>query len=196
MTIDYAVNIMNVYKRALFCDIVNGTGWYARARDLALELSPDDVWKGAGVLAAFSPMKAWPDNIRLAREAFATGTARGHFPVQCAKAQAIMAGADVLSTLNGRKTVSFATAIATGGRGEIATIDGHAYDAAHGISHMWDSRRINKGEFDAIAAAYREVADYLGLAVNDLQAIVWVTWKRLKWKRPKKTHKGMVVNAA
>jgi hypothetical protein len=178
--IDYAVNIMGVYKRALFCEIVNGTGWYARARALALELSPDDVWRGAGVLAALSPLKQWDLNVDLARQAFANGQARGHFTGQCIKANRIMAGENPLDVLGGQKTTSFCVAIATGGRGKIATIDGHAYDAAHGLSHKWETRRINKGEFDAIADAYAEVADYLGLAVNDLQAIVWVAWKREK----------------
>jgi hypothetical protein len=178
--IDYAVNIMNTYKRATADEIADGTGWYARARDLALELYPNDVWRGAGVLAALSPLKSWPLNVELAREAFATGEARGHFPAQCDKANRIMAGADVLSTLNGKKTVSFAIAIATGGRGEVATIDGHAHDAAIGESYAWETRRINKSTFDEMDAAYREVADYLGLAVNDLQAIVWVVWKREK----------------
>lgn len=182
--IDYAVNIMNVYKSALFCERMNGEGWYARARDLALELSPGDVWRGAGVLAAFSPLKTWGEgkgeNITLARQAFATGKATGHFGSQCAKAQRIMAGEDPLDVLGGKKTLSFCVAIATAGRGEVATIDGHAYDAAMGMSHMWETRRINKGDFDAMAAAYAEVADYLGLAVNDLQAIVWVAWKRIK----------------
>lgn len=171
---------MSVYRRALFCEIVNGTGWYARARDLALELSPDDVWRGAGVIAALSPMKEWSLNVRLARDAFATGKATGHFGGQCAKANRIMAGENPLDVLGGKKTLSFCEAIATGGRGEIATIDGHAYDAAMGKSHAWETRRINKGDFDTIASAYREVADYLGIAVNDLQAIVWVAWKREK----------------
>lgn len=180
MTTDYAVNIMSVYKSALFCERLNGEGWYARARDLALELSPDDVWKGAGVLAALSPFKEWSINVRLARQAFDTGVATGHFTGQCNKANRIMAGEPVLPTLNGKKTVSFCVAIATAGRGEVATIDGHAYDAAHFQSHAWESRRINKGDFDEIAAAYAEVAEYLDLAVNDLQAIVWVAWKRMK----------------
>jgi hypothetical protein len=184
MTTDYAVNIMSVYRDSLFCERLNGEGWYARARDLALELSPDDVWKGAGVLAAFSPLKTWGEgkgeNITLARQAFATGEARGHFGSQCAKANRIMAGEHPLDVLGGKKTLSFCVAIATAGRGEVATIDGHAYDAAMGYPHAWESRRINKTDFDEIAAAYLEVAEYLGLAVNDLQAIVWVAWKRMK----------------
>lgn len=181
MTIDYAVNIMATYKRATPAEIADGTGWYARARDLALELSPGDVWRGAGVLAALSPLKSWPQNVLLAREAFATGEARGHFPRQCSKANRIMTGEHSLDVLGGKKTTSFCIAIATSGRGEVATIDAHAHDAATGQSHKWAERPvITKGRFNAMDAAYREVAEYLGIAVNDLQAIVWVVWKREK----------------
>jgi len=180
MTTDYAVNIMNTYKRATSEEIADGIGWYARARDFALELSPDDVWRGAGVIAAMSPLKSWPENMRLAREAFVNGVARGHFPGQCDKANRIMAGEDPRVVLGGPKTTSFCIAIATGGRGEVATIDAHAHDAAMGESHAWGKRLLSKGKFNAMDAAYREVADYLGLAVNDLQAIVWVVWKREK----------------
>lgn len=177
---DYAVNIMTVYKSALFCERLKGEGWYARARDLALELYPDDVWRGAGVLATMSPMKEWSENIRLARLAVATGKATGNVPNATGPCQKILDGMSWDDAMNGPKTRSFCIAIATAGRGEVATIDAHAYDAAHFQSHLWATRRINKGDFDAIASAYREVGDYLGLAVNDLQAIVWVAWKRMK----------------
>lgn len=187
MTTDYAVNIMSVYRDSLFCEKVDGTGWYARARNLALELSPEDVWRGAGVLAALSPWKQWDQNVIIARRAFETGVATGNMPGHNAIAQRILDGEHPLDVMGGQKTRSFTIAIATAGRGEVATVDGHAYDAAHLQSHAWESRRINKGDFDEIAAAYAEVADYLGLAVNDLQAIVWVAWKRMK----KRSRRGM-----
>lgn len=181
MTIDYAVNIMATYKRATPAEIVDGTGWYARARDLALELSPDDVWRGAGILATLSPMKEWAENVRLARLAVATGKATGNVPSATVPCQKILDGMSWDDAMNGQKTRSFCIAIATGGRGEVATIDAHAHDAATGESHQWAKRpHITKGRFDAMDSAYREVAEYLGLAVNDLQAIVWVVWKREK----------------
>lgn len=179
--IDYAVNIMATYKRATPAEIDDGTGWYARARDLAIEIAPDgDVWNGAGVLAALSPLKQWDENVRLARLAFSTGKATGHVGQHCVKAQRIMDGEPTLDVLRGPKTRSFAIAIATGGHGEVATIDRHAHDAAMDEVHTNGERTIGKRKFDAMDAAYREVAEYLGLTVNDLQAIVWVVWKREK----------------
>lgn len=181
MDIDYAVNIMATYKRATGDEIADGIGWYARARDLALELCPDDVWKGAGILATLSPMKEWPENVRLARLAVATGKATGNVPSATIPCQKILDGMSWDDAMNGQKTRSFCIAIATAGRGEVATIDAHAHDAATGLTPKWSERpAINKGLFNSMDAAYREVAEYLGLAVNDLQAIVWVVWKREK----------------
>jgi hypothetical protein len=178
---DFAVNIMAAYKRATPAEIADGTGWYARAREIALEISPDDVWRGAGILATLSPMKEWSENVRLARLAVATGKATGNVPSATGPCQKILDGMSWDDAMKGPKTRSFCIAIATAGRGEVATIDAHAHDAAMAQSHAWAARpTITKGTFNAMDAAYREVAEYLGLAVNDLQAIVWVVWKREK----------------
>lgn len=184
MPIDYAVNIMQTYKRATPVEVADGTGWYARAREIALQLYPDDVWRGAGVLATLSPMKEWSENVRLARLAVATGKATGNVPSATIPCQKILDGMSWDDAMNGQKTRSFCIAIATGGRGEVATVDAHAHDAAVGQSHKWADRpTITKGKFNDMDYAYREVADYLGISVNDLQAIVWVVWKREKKNR-------------
>lgn len=180
MTIDYAVNIMSTYKRATPSELLDGIGWYARARDLALELTPDNVWIGAGVLSALSPFKRWDINVRIARVSISTGIAQGNMPMHNAIAQKVIDGVPTLDAINGPKTRSFAIAIATGGNGAIATIDRHAYDIAMAKIHTDKERKINKTVYREMAAAYQECGDYLGIAVNDIQAITWVTWKREK----------------
>lgn len=181
MTIDYAVNIMATYKRALFCEIVQGSTWYADAHALALELSPEDPWKGAGVIAAFSPRQPWPLNVRNARRAFETGVATGHTRVMCGIAQRILDGEPTLEVLKGDKTRAFAAGIATAGNSDIACIDRHAHDIAMGHHDFTDeTRTIGKVKYREMAAAYAEVADYLGLPVCQVQAITWLTWRRTK----------------
>lgn len=180
---DYAVNIQACYRRAWLCEQINGIAWYPRAQALALELSPNDVWRGAGVISALSPMKRWPINVVLARNAFETGRVTGHMGRECAKAQAILDGAHPLDVLGGDKTRSFAIAIATGGNGSIATIDRHAHDIAMARVFTDKTRSIGKRKFAAMSDAFREVAEYNGITVNALQAVTWVTWKREKGDR-------------
>lgn len=181
MTIDYAVNIMAVYRRALFCERVKGAAWYREAHEIAVELSPDNVWRGAGVIAAFSPRQPWPLNVRNARRAFATGEATGHTRVMCRIAQRILDGEDALEVLKGDKTRNFTMAIATAGKSNVATIDRHAHDIAMG-SHEFtdDTRNIGKAIYADMATAYREVAEYVGESVNTIQAVTWLTWRREK----------------
>jgi hypothetical protein len=180
MPIDYAVNIMSTYRRALLCERIGGARWYANAQALALELSPDDVWRGAGVISALSPFKQWPVNVRIARKSFQTGIAQGNMPGHNAIAQRILDGEHPFDVMRGDKTRSFAEAIATAGNGTIATVDRHAHDIAMARVFTEKERKITKRLYRDMAAAYHEVADYTELSVNVIQAITWVTWRREK----------------
>lgn len=175
MTPDYAVNIMSVWNRAP--ESARAYDWYGMAQNLATELADGDTWKGAGVLSALSPRKRWPTNVKIARMSFETGIAQGNMPMHNAIAQKILDGIPALTAIRGPKTTSFAIAIATAGNGEIATIDCHAHDIAMGRVCAEKERNINKGTYDAMAAAYREVADYLGVAVNRVQSVTWELWR-------------------
>lgn len=183
---DYAVNIMRVWKYATPEDIAKGIAWYHDAMLLASDIAGGDVWKGAGVLSAFSPRQPWPINVRNARTALFWGTAAGHRPAlhtrqQVKTADRIIRGAHPLDVMKGDKTRSFAEAIATGGHGTIATIDRHAHDIAEGHADFTDvTRAIGKVKYRNMAAAYAEVADYVGHSVNIVQAVTWEAWRRNK----------------
>jgi hypothetical protein len=179
--IDYAVNIQNVYRRADDTDMREGMAWYGEAHTIALEAG--DVWRGAGVLACFSPRKRWKFNVIDARRAWESGTAFGHNPRlhtdnMCGLAQRILDGEHPLDVLKGDKTRSFAEAIATAGEGRIATVDCHAHDIAMGRVCREEERDLGKRNYRAIALAYAEVAEYNAVSVNRVQAVTWVRWKR------------------
>src|SRR6478736_3422310 len=110
---DYVTNILAVYARATESERANGTVWYREAQALALDMSGGDAYRGAGVLAAFSPMQKWDINVRNARNAFATGVATGHTRAMCAIAQRILDGEYAMDVLKGDKTRAFCDAIAT-----------------------------------------------------------------------------------
>lgn len=176
----YEQNIQRVLDMATLGELVEGDQWYNEAYILARELSPNDVWRGAGVIAAFSPMCPWNRNVKLARQAFATGVATGHTKATCATVNRILSGEHPLDVMGGDKTRSFCEAIATNGRGSIATIDRHAHDIAMGRPMTDDERKIGKRVYREMSDAYSEVARTNGLTVNSAQAITWVVWRRRK----------------
>lgn len=176
----YVENVLAVLSYATDEEWREGTSWYADAHALALELSPDDVWRASGVIAAFSPMKRWETNVSLARRAFSTGTATGHTRAMNGLAQRILDGEPPMSVLKGDKTRSFCEAIALEGMGDIATIDRHAHDIAMGCVFREDDRTIGKRLFRAMSDAYHVAARESSLSVNQIQAVTWVTWRRMK----------------
>jgi len=176
----YVNNILATYARATDAEVLEGLSWYSDAHALALELSPDDVWRGAGVIAALSPMKAWKTNVMLARRAFDTGVVTGHTTTMNAIAQRILDGNDPMVMLKGEKTRAFCAGIATNGTTDMVTIDRHAHDVAEFKVHTDDSRSIGKRLYREMAAAYSDAADILGKSACQTQAVTWVAWKRLK----------------
>lgn len=174
---EYVQNILDVYARATDEHKAAGMAWYDNANSLALELSPNDVWRGAGVIAAFSPVCPWSRNVKLARNAFETGIASGHTKAMCSIAQRILDGEHPLDVMNGDKTRAFTAAIADPANSTIATIDRHAHDIAMGVKHADNDRKIGKVVFRTMSAAYVEAASILGIGVAQVQAITWVAWR-------------------
>lgn len=176
----YSENIAACLARATADEYTAGMVWYNDAHNLALELSPKNVWRGAGVIAALSPLKTWNLNVRLARNAFDTGIVTGNIGIHNAIGQRILDGEHPLDIMRGDKTRNFATAIATNGKADIATIDRHAFDIAMNQVFTDKTRKIGKRIYRDMAAAYSVAADEAGISVNQIQAITWVTWRREK----------------
>jgi hypothetical protein len=176
----YVENIIATFQSASAEQIAAGMAWYHQAHMLALELSPGDPWRGAGVIAAFSPMQHWDVNVRNARNAFATGVASGHTKAMCSLAQRILDGEFALDVLKGDKTRAFCAAIADPDGSTIATIDRHAHDIAMGRVFTDAERKIGKRLFRELSAAYADAAALLGIGVAQLQAATWVAWREAK----------------
>lgn len=179
-------NITKTFRLVSESDFHDGMAWYARARALALELSPDDVDKGAGVIAALSPMNSWPRNLVLAREVFA-----GQIPAtlykNSAKAVRIYNGEPALDVLSGPKVVSFFLNIMGVECAESVTIDRHAIDIACGrVQSDIDRAKAIAGKngYQALVNEYIRAAKILSketgghISGAQLQAIVWVYWRR------------------
>lgn len=158
-----------------------GRQWYPVAHSLALILGDGDARKGAGVIAALSPLKRWKDNIKLATDA-AEGNIHGHTRVTLTKVQAILEGGDPLEVLpEGSKTWNFYRAILDPDDPDTVVIDRHAHDVAVGRRYNEEPRGLdNKRRYALIALAYRLATRKLqvilklpDLVTNVTQATVW-----------------------
>ena len=174
-------NILSAYAAASDDDITYGMSWYDDARAIASSLSPNDVSRGAGVIAALSPMTSWPLNIRRASEVFTTGTTAG-LKRNVDKAMRIYNGEDALSVLSGPKVRSFYLNIMGVDSVESVTVDRHAIDVACGRVLSDKDRAIairGKNGYATVARMYIDAAGIIGnLTGAQLQAIVWVYWRR------------------
>lgn len=177
----YAENVVSVYRRASDAEHAEGMTWYNEAYNLAVSLSPGDPWRGAGVIACYSPLTPWWRNVELATDSLTSGVARRDFlPVMSAQAQRILDGEHPLDVLGGDKVRAFASAIATNGASDVATIDRHAHDIAMGRVFTDAERKIGKRLFRVMSAHYREAAAEVGIRTAQIQAITWVVWRREK----------------
>ena len=172
-----ADNVRNILDLATVTEQVEGANWYHGAQRIADELGGD---RGAGVLAAMSPLMSWPKCVELARRMVRTGIWAGGLPRNCDKARRIWQGAEPLTVLRGHKVRAFYRGIM--GDADAVVIDRHAFDIVLGrVTDDATRRRLGlAGQYERFAAPYRTVARERGLAACDVQAITWLTWRRLK----------------
>lgn len=178
----YVENILSVYRKASDADCITGRLWYRSARELAAQVGKGDVDKGAGIIAALSPMVTWKESVRLASNGVRTGKFTGHFGANCRKALRIFHGELPVNVLGGCKVRAFYFCIASGGECDHVCVDRHAAVIASGreLSDAERKSTLRGRRYDEFATAYREAASYVGLKPSELQAITWVTWRRLK----------------
>lgn len=176
MTITYAENIVGLYALASDEQREAGMSWYQIARDLAWEISPDDVRLGAGIIAVYSIQRAWNNNVTAARQTMATGIPYPGLSMVVGKAQAMLDGDEPFSLL-GTKTFAFASNIV--GEDSVVTVDRHARDIAFGAVQS-KNPAINKTLYAEIADAYILAASAFNISPADMQAVTWVVWRDRK----------------
>ena len=179
-------NIITRFDSIDLADVSAGIEWYADAREFCITLAAECGYTAAqvaGVVAAVSPLNSWESNKRLAERIVRAGggIASGYLPLGLRKADAILAGASALRTLNAQKTSNFWLAITSGGRRGIC-IDRHAHDIAMGRLYTDKERGGVSGKrYDTIAAAYVAAAAELSargcvISPAELQSVTWVSW--------------------
>lgn len=176
-------NILKVYRAASDEQIHAGMSWYGEAHDLALEIAHGDVWRGAGVIAAFSPLTPWWRNVELAVTSFRTGVARTDTLGNSSRAaQRIIDGEHPLDVLGGDKTRAFAENIALNGISDNVTVDVHAFSIAHGKAIPSSQIKMGKALYREIAECYSRAAKIADIMPTQMQAITWVKWRDMHAK--------------
>ena len=190
-------NIIAVYNLASVADIQQGQSWYARALVFAVRLSDlydIDTKTIVGVIASLSPRNRWERNMQDAEsmvKAYANGATYKDlmslkvctFKTGKDKAARILTDkvsdrAELLALLKGPKLQEFFNCIL--GDVDDVCIDGHAYSIWIGDRiTLANVPSIGKKLRQSIKADYQLAAQSLGVKPHVVQAITWVTWKRL-----------------
>ena len=191
-------NIIAIYKMATPAEKRDGIVWYADALRDCTQIANDldlPVAIVTGVCAALSPNNKWDRNIVNARDlcaAFVNGDAMESVKVSTynkmkEKAWSILEQMPdhdgIIKILNGQKIVSFYRNIMGD---DTCTIDGHARNIAYNerVGLTDDRTNIGVKEYRTLQAEYVEAAKKTRvngrrLKAFELQAITWVTWRRI-----------------
>lgn len=189
----FETNILKVYHQARAEEREEGLKWYATAHADAQAIADRhgiSLEQAAGVIASISPGLSWGLNVTQADRFVGAFKAGQKLPMigayglrNMAKALGILQGGDPLYYLNadsGPKTRAFYLNILSPETSEEVTVDRHAKCAAFMAFEDREKLGIVRiHEYAYIAKHYRIIAKRYGLLPHQLQAIVWITWKRM-----------------
>lgn len=187
-------NLLSLFANST-CDEINlGKDWYESARAECSKLAATyeiSLVKTVGVTAALSPACSWSRNLKDADTllyAFDMNARGRDLPMvgtygrpNIDKAERILLGenpAEVLYSKRYKKVWNFYHNILEPNSAEYVTIDRHAICAYHDIRDDRDGVFARDSTYDKIAAGYKYAAKKVGLIPNQLQAVVWLVWKR------------------
>lgn len=192
-----AENVVASFKKADMGRKAQGMRWYSDAHLLAKALTPEDPGKAAGVLAAYSPKAAWPDNMfnaaRSLHEGRALGLGEGASIMgqHQRTAQKIMDGEHHSTAMKSPKIGDFAHLIEHGDDSEDekeagksrVVVDRHAMSVATGkrmtTKDLEEAPLHSRHYYEHVADTYRQAATTLSqelgekIAPHQVQAVTW-----------------------
>lgn len=173
--------ILSTYGLRSPWDYSQGMVWYGAARTECQALAE---WKGFDLkrvvwaVAALSPQLKWERNIAAARAVMSGRISyAGVYSSNIEKAVHILFDAtDWERWLSGPKVTSFAANI--WGDPDTVTVDTWAWRIATGAG-LWAPPKGLDRQYEAISNAYRSVAGRVGIEPRQMQAITWITVRRI-----------------
>ena len=177
-------NILSVYRLATSDEISRGLQWYPLAHAIVCEWASTfdrSIANVACIIAALSPQVSWTRNLVVADDILygSAPSIGGGILSNVRKAQAIRDdnATDTIGYFKiGCKVRSFAINLA--GNYDVVTVDTHGAQIASG--DVCRTLRVDTwARYKPVARAYVDCAHTVKLAPAHLQAITWLTWKRL-----------------
>lgn len=183
-------NLAQVYQRVDAIDLDEGRQAYTRYHDLMQALADyhgTTIEKMTACFVVTSPNNDYMKNLRSAVSVvrgYLDGFSAERITVstygKCkTRAYKVMAGADFLDFTKGQKTRSFYRNILDPYDPDPVTIDGHMLAMA--VGHYLTMREAvrSKLKYDDVVMATKLLAYKHQLLANQVQAILWFTWKRI-----------------
>ncbi len=177
-------NIVSVYRLATAQEVALGRDWYPTAHRIVCDWADTfgrSIANVACIVAALSPQCEWKRNLIIAADILS-----GHPPSIGGSIHSFVRNAERIRDdratdtaeyfKQGCKVRSFAVNLA--GNYDIVTVDTHGAQIAAG-SPASNLRVDTWAKYTPVAEAYCIAAKRLRLAPAELQAVTWVTWKRL-----------------
>lgn len=182
--IDLTHNILSVYRCATDSEVSDGISWYPRAHAIVTEWADyysRSIANVACVIAAVSPQIDWDRNLVIAADLLAgnppsIGGAIHSFVRIAEKVRDDRAGQLRDYFKQGCKVQCFAANLA--GDYRFPTVDTHAAQIAAGDPAA--NLRVDTWKrYEPVSSAYIAAAKLAKIEPAELQAITWLTWKRL-----------------
>lgn len=190
-------NLKSLYNLATPDEIFQGKYWYSNANYKAFGIGTANNYSTAkvcGVIAALSPGLKWEKNVPNAEALIKMFSASleidsafglsvyGKDPIK--KAWRILQGEPILDVLSGPKVTNFFKNLSNPSDPSSITIDGHIKLACLGTrlgNHDSGpvSTTVRTSEYPHYAAVVTKLAFELGFLPSKLQAILWITFRRL-----------------
>lgn len=151
----------------------DGMVWYAEANSFGRKVAATyglRVEQVTWMTALLSPLNNWEQNKRDVFDLIETGNC-GALPLGTARALSVLEGGDGAVIAGGRKVRAFGRNITYPWNSLDVTIDTHMVQVLNLPGGGWLRR---KGTYGAVADAFRNVADGLGVMPHQLQAAVWL----------------------
>lgn len=182
--------IRRVYAAATAEEIRAGRAWYAAAREFVHETAaetstgPEIV---AAVLAALSPRNPWEknkrDTVALIRAFRAGGRAEdvkvSTFHANKFRAWRALESNSAAEVRTSRKTAAFIDNILRADSAAV-TVDVHAVSIAYSERFVSAAQpKLTDRVYAEVQRAYAAAAARLDLRPHELQAITWLTWRRI-----------------
>ena len=183
----YAHNILAIYLDADNLTRAAGFEWYALERQRCADFGRRNklsLGAVAGAAAAISPGLRYETTFSylsvLLRDP--EGAVPTYSRANVVKATRILNGENPLAVLGGDKVRAFYGLLSGTDPGAVV-IDGHAINIARlkisGIRSLPAAARVTPARYRLAAAAYREVADLVGVPAHAVQAATWIHWRNL-----------------